>query len=209
MADRAALKAFVITQRRALADDLESVPDERWETQSLCSDWTVRQVLAHMTATAHVTPVTFFPKLIGSGFSFNRLQAKDIQTNLGSSPADTLSRFEDIVATTSGPPGPPATMAGEVLVHSEDIRRPLGVKHDYPVELVLTVADFFKKSNLILGTKRRIDGVTLRATDADWRHGSGPEAAGPAVSLVLAMTGRKAALGDLTGPGVEVLRSRQ
>jgi len=50
--------------------------------------------------------------------------------------------------------------------------------------------------------------VTLRATDADWSHGSGPEAAGPALSLLLAMTGRTAALDDLTGDGVAVLRSR-
>jgi hypothetical protein len=50
--------------------------------------------------------------------------------------------------------------------------------------------------------------VTLRATDTDWSHGSGPEVTGPAIALVMAMTGRKAALDDLSGPGVDVLRSR-
>ncbi|HMC71807.1 MAG TPA: hypothetical protein VKJ07_21800 [Mycobacteriales bacterium] len=68
--------------------------------------------------------------------------------------------------------------------------------------------DFFKKSNLIIGSKSRIEGVTLRATDADWSYGSGPEAAGPAHALLMAMTGRKEALADLTGEGVETLRSR-
>ena len=34
------------------------------------------------------------------------------------------------------------------------------------------VADFYKRSNALIGTKRRIEGVSLRATDADWRHGS-------------------------------------
>lgn len=70
------------------------------------------------------------------------------------------------------------------------------------------MADFYKGSNLLIGAKSRIAGVTLRATDADWSHGSGPEVSGPLLSLVLAMTGRKVALGDLEGPGVEVLRSR-
>jgi hypothetical protein len=56
--------------------------------------------------------------------------------------------------------------------------------------------------------KRRVDGVTLRATDADWRHGSGPEVSGPAIAPVMAMAGRKAALDDLTGDGVAVLRER-
>jgi hypothetical protein len=73
---------------------------------------------------------------------------------------------------------------------------------------VVRVLDFFKGSNLLIGSKARIEGVTLRATDADWSHGSGPEAAGPVVSLAMAMTGRTAGLDDLRGPGVDVLRGR-
>ena len=72
----------------------------------------------------------------------------------------------------------------------------------------MTVADFYKGSNLLIGSKNRIAGLTLRATDADWSHGTGPEVSGPIVSLVLAMTGRQAADGDLTGDGVATLRSR-
>jgi len=48
----------------------------------------------------------------------------------------------------------------------------------------------------------------LRATDVDWTHGSGPEVTGPAHSLLMAMTGRKDALADLSGDGVDTLRSR-
>jgi len=73
---------------------------------------------------------------------------------------------------------------------------------------VRRVADFYAGSNLIIGAKRRIDGLTLRATDATWSHGSGPEVSGPALSLVMAMTGRKAALDDLSGDGVATLRTR-
>jgi hypothetical protein len=70
------------------------------------------------------------------------------------------------------------------------------------------VATFFTGSNLLIGAKNRIDGVTLRATDGSWTHGTGPEASGQLLSLVLAMTGRTAALDDLSGEGVAVLRSR-
>ena len=38
--------------------------------------------------------------------------------------------------------------------------------------------------------------------------GSGPEVTGPALSLLMAMTGRAAALDDLSGEGVPTLRSR-
>ena len=195
-------------ERKALAADLAGLRDEQWETRSLCEAWTVRDVLAHMTATAHITPASFFPKLVGSGFSFDRMQAKDIARQRGAAPADTLQHFEAIISSRKRPPGPPLTMMGETLVHSEDIRRALGISHAYPTEWLVRVADFFKGSNLILGTKKRIAGVSLRATDAEWAHGTGPEASGTILSLVMAMTGRTAALTQLAGPGVEILRTR-
>ncbi len=60
------------------------------------------------------------------------------------------------------------------------------------------MASFYQGSNLLIGSKKRIEGLTLRATDAEWSHGSGPEVSGPILSLVMAMTGRKAPLDDLT-----------
>src|SRR6266581_7256319 len=65
-------------ERKALAADLNSLDDDRWATPSLCTQWTVRDVLAHMTATAKMSPPSFFVKLAGSGFSLTKVQAKDI-----------------------------------------------------------------------------------------------------------------------------------
>jgi uncharacterized protein (TIGR03083 family) len=195
-------------ERKALAAQLEGISDGAWGTTSLCTDWTVQDVLAHMTATAKLSSASFFPKLIGSGFSLKKMQAKDIARERGSSGPELLARFTSQADSTGRPPGPVETMLGEVLVHSEDIRRPLGLTHTYQPEAVMQAADFYKRSNLVVGTKKRIAGVTLRATDADWSHGDGPNAEGPMLSLLLAMTGRKVALGDLTGEGVAALRSR-
>ena len=96
----------------------------------------------------------------------------------------------------------------EAVVHGEDIRRPLGIKRAYPPEAVTRSADFFRRSNLLIGSKRRITGLRLRANDLEWAAGSGPEVTGPAMALLMAMTGRAAALGDLTGEGAVTLRSR-
>ena len=199
----------VRAERQALAADLAGLSDERWDARSLCEAWTVRDALAHMTGTAKISPGSFFPKLISSGFSFDRLQAKDIAAERGATPADTLRRFEAIIPSTKHPPGPGLTMMAETLIHSEDIRRPLQITHAYPTEWLSQVADFYKGSNLIVGTKRRIAGLSLRATDTEWSHGSGPEVSGPLLSLLLAMTGRQAGLVDLQGPGVDILRGRQ
>jgi uncharacterized protein (TIGR03083 family) len=198
----------VHAERKALAADLQALSAEQWDTPSLCGDWTVRDVLAHMGATAEITPVAFFPKLIGSGFSFTRMQAKDIARTRGATPADTLAAFEAAAGSTSRPPGPVDTVLGETIVHAEDIRRALGIRHTYPTDAVVRVADFFKGSNLLLGTKNRITGLSLWATDTEWQHGTGPEVAGPILAVLMAMTGRKAALDELTGDGVSTLRSR-
>jgi uncharacterized protein (TIGR03083 family) len=200
--------SMIHVERRSLASDLASLSEQQWSVPSLCDGWTVRDVLAHMTATAKITPASFFPKLLGSGFSFTRMQRKDIASERGTSAQDTLGRFRDVAGSVKHPPGPIDTMVGETIVHAEDIRRPIGIKHTYPSEAAVRTADFYKGSNLIVGTKRRIAGLTLRATDTDWSHGTGPEISGPIVSLVMAMTGRKASLEDLSGDGLNTLRGR-
>jgi uncharacterized protein (TIGR03083 family) len=198
----------VHAERKALAADLDGLDAQAWDTPSLCRGWSVRDVIAHMTATSKLRGPRFFVKLAGSGFRLARLQAKDIAVERGSSPADTLARFEAQLDSTGAPPGPTDTMLGEVVVHAEDVRRPLGIAHTYPTDAVVRVADFYKGSNLVIGAKRRIAGLTLQATDTDWVTGRGPTVAGPMLSIVLAMTGRTAALDDLHGEGVDTLRSR-
>jgi uncharacterized protein (TIGR03083 family) len=99
-------------------------------------------------------------------------------------------------------------MLGEIVVHGEDIRRPLGLTHTSPPEALLALADTWKNANVLIGSKKRIAGLKLRATDANWVHGEGPEVSGPLISLILAMGGRKRAQVDLTGEGVAILATR-
>jgi uncharacterized protein (TIGR03083 family) len=195
-------------ERQALFADVDPLSEQQWSTPSLCADWTVRDVLAHMTATAKMTPPKFFGKFIGSGFRFNALQAKDVAAERGSSATDTLARFKQQVGATTHPPGPIDAMVGEMVVHGEDIRRPLGISHKYSDEALTTSADFYRKSNLLIGAKKRADGLTLRATDVDWSAGTGPEVTGPLASIILAITGRRAGLDDLSGDGLATLTGR-
>lgn len=93
-------------------------------------------------------------------------------------------------------------------MHAEDIRRPLGIGHDYPLAWVTRAIAFYAKSNAIIGGKKRVAGLTLTATDTDWSRGAGPMVEGPAMALLLATCGRTLALDDLTGPGVQTLAAR-
>ncbi len=206
--DKTAIWSVIHAERKALTADLGPLSEEQWATTSLSAPWTVRDTLAHMTATAKITPPAFLAKLAAAGFSLAKMQDADIARERGTSAADTLARFEAVQNSVKHPPGPLDTWLGEAIVHAEDIRRPLGLRHDYPPEALISVANFFQGSNLLIGTKRRIEGVTLQATDQEWSRGTGPEVSGPMLSLVMAMTGRKAALDDLSGDGVAIMRDR-
>jgi uncharacterized protein (TIGR03083 family) len=199
---------LIRAERVALIADLEDVSDPQWSTQSLCSAWTVRDVLAHMTTTAKMTPGRFFGKFAGTGFQFNAMNEKGVKQELGATPADTLARFKAQLDRTTAPPGPLDAMVGEIVIHSQDIRRPLGIAHTYQPEALTLVGDFVIRGNLLLGGKRRSTGLTLVATNVDWTRGSGPEVRGPLASIILALTGRKAGLADLTGDGVAILAGR-
>ena len=195
-------------ERRALADDLANVTADQWTTHSLCSDWSVHDVLAHMLATAKMTPPKFFVKFAGSGFNFPRFSNREIAVEGAAGPVATLAAFRAAESRTSAPPGPKTSWLGEVIVHSEDIRRPLGIAHEYPVEAVTEVIKFYSNSNAIIGGKDRVTGLTLRATDTSFSIGDGPVVEGPALALLLATTGRRSALSELTGPGVATLTER-
>jgi uncharacterized protein (TIGR03083 family) len=196
-------------ERASLVDALAALPDDAWERPSLCAGWSVRDIVAHQIATARMTPPKFFLKMLGSGFSFESMANKEIrEVGSGRSNKDLVEEFRGVVDKRDAPPGPTTSWLGETIVHGEDIFRALGGYRDHPTENLVTVADFYKGSNLLIGAKKRIEGVTLQATDADWRHGSGPLATGPMVAIVMAMTGRKAALDDLAGDGVPLLRDR-
>lgn len=195
-------------ERRALADDLAGLRAEQWATPSLCSGWTVHEVLAHLLATAKMTPPKFLARMAAARFSFRRFSDRQVALESAGGPEATLAAFRAVVDRTSAPPGPKATWLGEAFVHGEDIRRPLGITHVYPASEVARALAFYAGSNALIGGKRRLAGVTLRATDADVSQGSGPVVEGPAVSLLLAATGRRPALDDLSGPGLELLRSR-
>ncbi|HVQ87396.1 MAG TPA: maleylpyruvate isomerase family mycothiol-dependent enzyme [Actinomycetes bacterium] len=195
-------------ERRALLADLRDIKPLDWSTQSLCPDWTVRDVFGHVISTADTTPSKFIAGFAKSGFRFHRLNSARATAYLGASPEDQLAQFESLLDATTHPPGPIDAMVGESIVHGEDIRRPLGVTRDYPTSSLVRAADFYKNSNLLIGSKSRIAGLTLTATDADWSTGAGDQVSGPMLSLVMAMTGRKVAIADMAGPGVVSLRTR-
>lgn len=201
----------VHTERAALADDLTDLTDERWSTMSLCTEFTVRQVLAHLTAGACLTFPRWMAGVIRCRFDFDKQVAMRLAEHVGDSPADTLARFGRSVNSTSTPlgrRGSPVGALSETVVHAEDIRRPLGIRRDYPTEVITQVAENFRGTDLVVLAKGRVKDLRLEATDGPFAAGSGPLVSGPTVALIMAMTGRTAYWDELEGDGVATLRDR-
>ncbi|MFJ9060164.1 maleylpyruvate isomerase family mycothiol-dependent enzyme [Streptomyces sp. NPDC102409] len=200
--------SLVHRERAALAADLADLPDGRWATPSLCSELTVREVLAHLTAGASLSALNWFAGVVRCRFDFDRQVAMRLAEQLGVSPGETLERFRRVVTSTTKPPLPVLAMLGETIVHGEDVRRPLGLHRDYPIGTLTRVADYYQGSDLVVLAKGRVEGLRLVACDGPFTTGSGPSVSGATLALVMAMTGRAAFLDDLEGDGVELLRER-
>jgi len=199
---------YIHSERAQLADTWVDLSSEQWATSSWCEGWSVQDTAGHVLAAAEQTPLNFYREMISAGFRFNVFADRAAKRLASVGPDELVRRLRARTSTTNHPPAPVMAMLGEIVVHGEDIRRPLGLEHTSPEGALVAVADSWKNSNLLIGAKRRIAGLRLRATDSEWVHGDGPEVSGPLISLILAMTGRKGAHPDLTGEGLAILANR-
>lgn len=194
---------LVHAERAALIDDLSGLPDEQWARPSLCAAWTVHDVAAHLVDSARTTRIGFVLGLARARFDFDRQNARGVERERGASPQDTLASLRSVATRTTAPPGSLDTRLVEEVVHGEDIRRPLGISRAYPEEVVLRALRLQARTPASFGGAREIVArVRLVASDSDLTIGDGPDVRGPALSLLLAVSGRHVAQADLIGPGV-------
>ncbi|AIY00176.1 hypothetical protein ART_0577 [Arthrobacter sp. PAMC 25486] len=196
-------------ERRALIDDLQELEAGKWELPSLCGGWDVHDVLAHLVDTATTTRLSFIARMVASGFDFDRDNAVGVARERRETPQATLSTFRDVLSLTSSPPAPVATRLVEAFVHGEDIRRPLGIKREYPSLPVAAALKFQLGSSIKMGGGReRAKGLQLVASDTDFVYGDGLAVQGAAIALLLAVSGRPVDAHELSGPGAASLLKR-
>lgn len=197
---------LVRRERVALVRDLDTLAEDQWEHPSMCGGWTVREVAAHLVNNARGTRLGLFVAMARARFDFDRQNAIGVARELGETFADTLDGLREVTDRRTGPLVHVDSRLVEEVVHGEDIRRPLGLARRYPPEAVERALRYQLRTSVSVGgAKQRVDGLCLRATDADFVAGDGPEVRGPALSLLLVASGRTAALTDLDGPGIGAL----
>ncbi len=167
----------------------------------------MHDAFAHLVATAKMTRLKFAARFARAGSNFDRFVANQVNAERAADPTETLAAFRSASTSTATPPAPKITPIIETFVHGEDIRRPLGIAHEYPVAHVGPAVECLVRDRRS-GGKASLDSLTLTAIDADFSLGSGPVVEGRAISLLLAASGRKSALAELSGPGIETLAVR-
>ncbi|MFC7375182.1 maleylpyruvate isomerase family mycothiol-dependent enzyme [Brachybacterium sp. GCM10030268] len=199
---------LIHTERAALAESLSDLPDDAWNTPSLCDRWTVEDVLAHLTAAARTSTVPWLANMVASRFDTDRHNRRLLEKHRGATPAETLATFRRASTTTVAPLGSQQGALGEVVVHSQDIARPLGLTLLPSREAVEAVAAFFARTDFAVNSRTLTKGLRLESNDGQLRTGDGPMVTGNSLALVLAMAGRPSALDELSGEGVAILRER-
>lgn len=194
--------------RQQLADDLATISDDAWRRSSLCQGWNVEHVVAHLTAVASVGSAAWVRSIVLAGFRPSVHNERRLREHLGSTPAETLSRFREVISWTVAPSKDLPAYLGEVLVHSEDIRYPLGIPNPQDVPAATVVADFYATRNFTVQSKTVASRLSLRAEDGAFHSGQGPEVTGPTLALVMTMAGRRSHLDQLSGPGLPRLIER-
>jgi uncharacterized protein (TIGR03083 family) len=202
--------AAIADERRRIADLVDTLTPAQLEVPSLCDDWTVKQVAGHLLAAVESPPAALFPMLLRSGFQLHRVNAR-LAILMAARPAAEIAA--GLRENAENPFKPPivgyAGQLTDLQVHGQDMRRPLGRPHGLRLDRLRQSLEFLVGGRAVgFAPKRRLAGLRFEATDLDWSSGSGPVLAGPAETLMLAMTGRHTVIGELDGPGVPMLRNR-
>lgn len=193
-------------ERRALAEALASLSAGDWRHETLCPGWTVLDVAAHVISNPQLTWGDIAGMTVRNlGRSYNKMVLRStLAWSAGKTPAQVLADFETYDGSTRHVP---VTTTVEpmldVMVHTQDILRPLGLHHEMPVDAAMVAADRARRLGPLVGW--RTPGVRLVATDADWARGRGPEVQGPMQELLMVCTGRARVATDLSGEGVALL----
>jgi uncharacterized protein (TIGR03083 family) len=195
--------------RERLCDLLDGLSGEQWRQPSLCAGWTVRDVAAHLTF-AQARLHQLLPELLRARGGVARM-SRDSAIRRAARPT------EWIVGEIRGMVGSRRHVQGvtyretliDILVHGQDIARPLGRDLPMPPAAAAYAASRVWSPGYRMWPRSRFAGYRLTATDTDWSAGDGDVVSAPIAAILLLLTGRtEAALPDLSGPGAPRLAAR-
>nr|WP_307025693.1 maleylpyruvate isomerase family mycothiol-dependent enzyme [Streptomyces canus] len=181
---------IVDRERASLADLLEGLRPEEWETRTRCGDWRVRDVAAHLTVAARFTYGQVVREMVRARGDWNRMIHDSAVREAGRPVAEIVANLRSIIGSRRlAPTTSPREPLIDLLVHGQDIALALGRHREMPPAAARDCADR-------VWTMRfpprpwPLPKARLVATDIEWTRGAGEEIRGPISALLLLLTGR-------------------
>jgi uncharacterized protein (TIGR03083 family) len=195
-------------ERAEFVDLLEHLTPQQWDAPTLCSQWRVRHVVAHVFSYDELSGPEVARRLARGRFRLDRINQICLAELAGQSTAELTALARRCVEPRGLAAGFRSAIAlVDGMIHQQDIRRPLGLPRTIPPERVVSALEFAKSSPAIQGFRHR-RGLRLVATDQDWSVGTGLEVTGTGEALLMAIAGRRVSIDELAGPGQPLLRRR-
>jgi uncharacterized protein (TIGR03083 family) len=185
------LTQHVHAERERLAELLAGLTDEQWDSPSLCADWRVREVVAHITMPFRTRLPQFLVGLAAARFSFNRYADRAAHADAERmSSAELLASLRANITNPWQPPGGGAAGAlSHDTIHGLDITEPLGLPAPPVERIALVLANANPRSLSFFGVD--LTGIQLRGVDADVQLGEGKPVDLPVKDILLTITGRR------------------
>ncbi|WP_454343044.1 maleylpyruvate isomerase family mycothiol-dependent enzyme [Streptomyces canus] len=187
---------FVDQERASLADLLESLDPQEWQTRTRCGDWRVRDVAAHLTIAARFSGGQVVREMLRARGNWNRMIHDSAVREAGLPTAEIVAHLRAIIGSRRlAPTTSPHEPLLDLLVHGQDIALALGRRRPVPPAAARDAAER-------VWTMRfpprpwPLPKARLVATDIAWTRGAGEEIRGPITSLLLLLTGRPEAAGE-------------
>jgi uncharacterized protein (TIGR03083 family) len=188
-------------ERERLAALLADLTALQWDTPSLCAGWRVREVVAHITMPFRISTPRFVAGFVAARFSFDRFADRVARRDGAGMTADELlAALRDNVRHPWQPPGGgPAAALSHDVIHGLDITEVLGLPPAPAQRIATVLAHSSPRALAYFGVD--LTGIELRATDADFRLGTGDVVELPAKEILLTVTGRRHVTGRRPAPG--------
>lgn len=195
-------------ERADFAAFLATLTPQQWQAPTLCAQWRVRDVVAHVISYDGLGMRGLLALGAQGRFRLSRINAAALARYGTRSPEQLLALLTD----HPHPRGVPAALGGrvglaETLIHHQDVRRALARPRPIPAERLLPALRVAVIAPDI-GGLWRIRGMRLVATDLGFSAGVGLEVRGAAEALLMAIAGRRGVVSELSGPGQRKLAGR-
>lgn len=198
----------VRTMRLRIADLLDALSPAEWDAASLCRGWRVRDVAGHLALVPTISTWDLIAVAPRGRFNPNRINTVLAIRHGSRSPDEIVAKLRQHAGgRRTAKVLDTRNALFDAIVHSQDIALPLHRDFPVPVEYSRQGLQRVWAMGWPFNARRSLAGRSLTATDIEWTAGTGPEIAGTALSLLLLLTGRTAAVMDaLHGPGVATLK---